>query len=270
MNAFAHHFKYEFRIGIRNKQLLMMNYLFPLGFYLMMGFIMPSIFPPFREVIIPAMVVFAALASTLLGIPDPLVNARENGIFRSYKINGVPSLSILVIPALTTILHLAIVIVIITVSAPLLFDAPTPVTWADYIIILTTLAIACSGISVLIGVISPSSRMTVLWSMIIFIPSMLLGGMMMPLSLLPEIAGKFAQLLPATHAMNAFTGLVMGKEAVFSPWGSVFILLTSGILAFGLAVYLFRWDSRNTTQRRSPWLALLVLLPYFLGILLLV
>ena len=269
MNAFANHFNFEFRTGIRNRQLLMMNYLFPLGFYLIMGFIMPSINPSFREVIIPAMVVFAILASTLLGIPDPLVNARENGIFRSYKINGVPSLSILIIPAITTILHLAIVALVITFSAPLLFDAPTPVNWAAYAITLAALAVACSGIIVLIGVISPSSRMTVLWSMIIFIPSMMLGGMMIPLSMLPDIAGKFAQLLPATHAMNAFNGLAMGKEAVFAPWGSVTILLISGILAFGLAVYLFSWDSRNTTRRGSPWLALLVLLPYVLGIFLL-
>ena len=266
MNAFAHHFNFEFRTGIRNKQLLLMNYLFPLSLYLMMGFIMPSVYPPFREVIIPAMVVLAVLASTLLGIPDPLVNARENGIFRSYKINGVPSLSILVIPGLTTILHLAIVVTIITISAPLLFDAPLPSNWFSYVVIVVALAIACAGISVLIGVISPSSRMTVLWSQIIFVPSMILGGMMMPLSLMPEIVGKFARLFPATHGMNALTGLAMGYEATFSPWGSVIVLLSSGILAFGLAVYLFSWDSRNTTRLGSPWLALLVLLPYVLAI----
>ena len=31
MNAFLHHFSFEFRTGIRNKTLLMMNYLFPSG-----------------------------------------------------------------------------------------------------------------------------------------------------------------------------------------------------------------------------------------------
>ena len=117
MNAFIHHFTFEFRTGIRNKQLLLMNYLFPLGFYLMMGFIMAEINPLFRKDIIPAMVVFGILAATFLGIPDPLVNARENGVFRSYKINGIPSISIR-FPALTTILHLMIVAVLITVTAP--------------------------------------------------------------------------------------------------------------------------------------------------------
>ena len=102
MNAFIHHFLFEFRTGIRNKNLLLLNYLFPLGFYLLMGFVMVEINPLFQENIIPAMVIFAVLSATMLGIPDPLVNARENGIFRSYKINGIPALSILIIPALTT------------------------------------------------------------------------------------------------------------------------------------------------------------------------
>ena len=266
MNAFLHHFTFEFRAGIRNKTSFLLNYLFPLGFYLMMGFIMAAINPPFREVIVPAMVVFGIMSATLLGISDPLVNARENGVYRSYKINGIPSISILSIPALTTILHLVMVAVIITATAPLLFKAPLPVNWLNFAIVLFGMAFACAGLSVLIGVISPSSRITVLWSQLVFVPSMLLGGLMVPYNMLPAAAGKISQLFPATQAMNALNGLAMGKTADFSPWGSVLILYVSGLLAFGLALYLFSWDSRNTARRGSTLLALLFLLPYVIGI----
>ncbi len=269
MTAFLNHFSFEFRTGIRNKTLLLMNYLFPLGFFLMMGFIMGSINPLFIDSMTPAMVVFAILAATFLGIPDPLVNARENGIFRSYKINGIPSTSILVIPALTTILHLVIVAAVITVTAAPLFDAPLPINWLNYALVFIAMAFACAGLSVLIGVISANSRITVLWSQLFFIPSIMLGGMMFPLSMLPEIAAKLAQLLPAAHAMNAFNGLAMGYEVNFSAWGSVVVLAFTGILAFALAVYLFSWDSRNTTRRGNPVLALLVLLPNIVGMFLL-
>ena len=269
MSAFVYHFSFEFRTGIRNKTLLLMNYLFPLGFYLMMGFVMPAINPLFLDSMIPAMVVFAILAATLLGIPDPLVSARETGIFRSYKINGVPAASILVIPALTTILHLLIVTVIITASAPFLFDAPVPQNWATYLLVFVAMALACAGLGVLIGVISSSTRMTVLWSQLVFIPSMLLGGLMIPYDMLPEAVGKISQLLPATQAMNAFHGLAMGGQADFAPWGSVVALVLSGTLAFGLAIYLFSWDSRNAARRGHPLLALLVLVPYAAGIFLL-
>ena len=265
MTAFINHFSFEFRTGIRNKQLLLMNYLFPLGFFLMMGFVMGGINPLFLDTMTPAMVVFAVLAATLLGIPDPLVNARENGIFRSYKINGVPEISILSIPALTTVLHLSIVAIIITATAPLLFDAPAPVNWLNYLLVFGASAFAMAGISVLIGVVSPNSRVTVLYSQIFFIPSILLAGMMFPYEMLPEGVGAIAQLLPATHAMNAFKGLAMGGVADFNPWMSVLLLLIAGLIAFGLAVYLFSWDRRNATQRGHPLLALLCLLPFVVG-----
>jgi len=118
-------------------------------------------------------------------------------------------------------------------------------------------------------VVSPNSRMTVLWSQLVFVPSMLLGGLMIPYSMLPSAAGKLSQLLPATQAMNAFNGLAMGRSADFSAWGSLLVLAASAAIAYGLAIYLFSWDSRNTTRRASPWLALLVLLPAVLGIFLL-
>jgi len=266
MSAFVSHFSFEFRTGIRNKTLLMMNYLLPLGFFLMMGFIMPEINPPFRESLIPAMVVFAVMSATLLGLPDPLVNARETGIFRSYKINGIPSVSILLIPALTTTLHLLIVTAIITATAPLLFGAPLPVSWQGYVVTVIAMAAACAGISVLIGVISSSSRVSVLWSQLVYLPSMLLGGMMLPYSMLPDAARKVAQLLPATQAMNAFNGLALGKAADFSPWGSVIALLASGVLGFALGIFLFSWDSHNARRRGHPLMGLLVLLPYVIGV----
>ena len=264
MTAFINHFVFEFRTGIRNKQLLLMNYLFPIGFFLMMGFVMAGINPSFLETLTPAMVIFAILAATLLGIPDPLVNAREEGIFRSYKINGIPSVSILIIPALTTMLHLVIVSLIITAAAPLLFDAPSPINWINYALVFAALAFAMSSISVLIGVVSPNSRVTVMYSQLLFIPSILLGGLMFPFSMLPDAAGKIAQLFPATHGMNAFNGLAMGGLADFSPWSSVMALFACGALALGLAVYLYSWDSRNSVRRGHPLLALLFLIPFLI------
>jgi len=264
MKAFLRHFSFEFMNGIRNKNLLLLTYLLPLGFYLMMGFVMVEINPMFLDNLIPAMLIFGILSAALLGIPDPLVTARENGIFRSFKINGVPSLAILLIPAISTIIHLVIVAVIITVTAPLLFDAPQPINWGMFLFVFLAESVALVGLSVLIGVISQSSRMTVLWSQLIYLPSMLLGGMMIPYSLLPESVQRVARLLPATQAMNAFNGLAMGGTADFSAWGSLITLIMGGILAFILALFLFSWDSRNTTGKVHPLLGLFAILPYLL------
>jgi len=265
MTAFLNHFLFEFRTGIRNRQLLFLNYMFPIIFYLMMGFIMLGINPLFSNTMVPAMVVFAALAACLLGIPEFIVRGRESGIFRSYRINGVPAASILLVPALTTGTHLLIVTALITLSAKPLFDVPLPVNWINFIVTFLALTISVVGISMLIGVISPSTNFQIILAQLIFIPSVLLGGMMIPFSMLPDIAGRIARLLPATQAMNAFNGLAMGYPADFNPWFSVVALVASGLIAFGLAIYMFNWDSMNTEQRGNRLLALLALAPFVVG-----
>ena len=92
---------------------------------------------------------------------------------------------------------------------------------------------------------------------------------MLPLEMLPESVRKVAEILPASHGMNAFNGLSMGATANFSPGGSLIILFSSGLIALGLAEFLFSWDSQNTTWRGSTLLALLVLIPFLIRIIVL-
>jgi len=267
MNAFAAHFAFEFRTGIRNRTLLFLNYLFPLGLYLMLGFILTDLNPSFQDVIIPGMVVIAVMAAYLLGLPEPLVGAREKGIFRSYKINGVPPSSILSIPCLTTGVHTVIVAAIITATAPVLFDAPAPVNWLGFLVTLVAIIFATAGIAVVIGVVSSNSQVVILWSQLVFVPSMMVGGIMIPYADLTPAVARASQLLPATQAMNAFNGLAMGGVADFEPWVSIASLLACGVLGFGLALFLFSWDSHNTGRRGHPALGFLVLAPLALTLL---
>jgi hypothetical protein len=61
----------------------------------------------------------------------------------------------------------------------------------------------------------------------------------------------------------------MGTGADFCPWGSIVVLLASGALAFGLAIYLFSWHRQNAKRRGHPLLTLLSWVPYVMGIILL-
>ena len=73
MSAFTSHFSFEFRTGIRDRTLLLMNYLLPLGLYFMLGFLLTELNPFFDEIVIPAMIVIAILFSVIIGFPNPLL-----------------------------------------------------------------------------------------------------------------------------------------------------------------------------------------------------
>jgi len=268
MNAFAYHLSFDFRVGIRNKTLMLMNYLFPLGCYVLFGALMGAVNPGFLKTIVPAMSLFAVMGGALLGMPAALVSAREAGIFRTYKINGVPALSILAIPVLTSMLHALLATVIIALTAPALFDGKAPANWPGFLLVFLASAFAFAGIGTLIGVVSGDARMTVLFSQLVFLPSMILGGLMLPSSILPPTMAKLGLLLPTTYAMDAFGGLAMGQSGGIHPWLSLGLLVAGGSLALGISVLLFSWDSKNSTRRGHPALAILAWLPYVFGMLL--
>ena len=129
--------------------------------------------------------------------------------------------------------------------------------------------VAFTGLGVLLGVVASNSRATLLWAQLIFLPSMLISGLMMPFTMLPPAAQTVARLLPATYAMNAYSGLAYGAAVPFSATASVAILLVAGVLAFALAALLFNWDRQNRTARLHPATALLAALPYVAGMALL-
>ncbi len=89
---------------------------------------------------------------------------------------------------------------------------------------------------------------------------------MIPISVLPASVKPISLLLPTSYVMQAYTGLAFGQETVVSPATALFILVISGVLAFGLAGYLFNWDSRNHVRRGHPLLALVALVPYLMGV----
>lgn len=269
MTALTTHTLIELRGSLRNRQLLFLIYAFPLAFYALMGLVMTGINPLFTETMIPAMIIFAIMISTLMGLPDPIVNARDAGIFRSYKIFGVPAANILFAPALTANLHIVVVASIIALTAGPMFGAQAPTNVAGFVLVTVMTMLNFTGIGVLIGVVSSSARAGLLLSQLIFLPSMLVSGLMIPYDSLPASAQNLALLLPTTYAMNAFTRLGFGIETSLSAGLSAAILLAGGLLAIVLAVLLFNWDRNNRTARLHPAFALLAAVPYVLGMLLL-
>jgi len=78
-----------------------------------------------------------------------------------------------------------------------------------------------------------------------------------------------ALAIPATHAMNAFNQLAYDASGDVGAITSVIILFAGGVLAYGLAQYLFTWDEKNAGRRATPALAFVALVPYVVAAVLL-
>lgn len=259
---FAHHFAFEFRAGLRDRSLLLLNYLFPLLFFVLMAALMGKINPAFISTMIPAMTIFAVMCSYLLGTPATIVAAREAGVYRSFRVNGVPGWAGLAAPVLGNAVHMGLIAIIITILGHAVFGAPLPPDTLRFLLGWACIVAAMAGMGVLVAVVAPNARAANLISQLVYIPSILLGGLMTPPGLLPPVLDRVSLLFPATQAMRVFRGE--------GNWGiSVAALLLGSALAILSAALLYEWDPRNTRPSGRKFLALLALLPYAATMLLL-
>lgn len=254
-HPFFSHWVFEFRAGLREKSLLLMNYLFPMIFFVLMAALMGGINPQFKETMIPAMIVFAVMCSYLLAMPSSMVAARESGLYRSYRINGVPSWAGMAAPVLANAMHMVFVSAIITVAGVLAFGGRAPADWGRFALGWCCLVGAMAGAGLLVSVVATSTRAATLLAQLIYIPSIVLGGLMTPPDILPPALSRVAAIFPATHAMRVFRG-----DAGW--WLSVLAMALSAAAAILISLALYEWDPKNERNNRRKVLALVALLPF--------
>lgn len=263
MKAFLHHLSYDLRTGFRDRSKLLMFYLFPLAVFALMAGLMTQINPFFKDTMVPGMILFAVMSAALLTLPGAMVGGRETGVFRSYRVNGVPSGALLAVPALGALAHMAVVGLVIVLAGTRVFGGTGPLRPAGFLAAGLLSYAAYAGLGALLGTAAGNQHGSILLAQLVYLPSILLGGLMMPASVLPEGVKRAALLLPASHAMRLFSawGGMPGAPAD-GVWGSAVVLGCGAALGFGLAAWIFQWDPRTQTPSRRAWAAVLAVLPY--------
>ncbi len=120
--------------------------------------------------------------------------------------------------------------------------------------------LAYAGFGALIGVAAGNITVATLVAQLLYIPSIVLGGLMVPVSMFPSGLGRIALLLPATHGMNAIMRLGMPGGSG-DPWVSLGVLGAAAVFSFILAALLFEWDSRAARPSRKAIAAVLGIAP---------
>jgi ABC-2 type transport system permease protein len=247
MNAFFKYLFIQFKMDLRDKGVLLHFYLVPLLFFFVMGSVFSSINPLMTPTLAATMTIFALTMGAVMGMPSPIVKMRESGTLRAFKVNGIPSAAVLSVQALSAFLHLLLVSIIIYIVSPLAFHSQIPKVPTLYFAILIVFLISSIGIGLFIGVISKSQSFATMLSMIVFMPSLLLSGIMFPASMLPEAFLWLGRIFPATHALQAFYGFAYQTTTNLDAGLSLGIVAGIGLLMFILAV--IRFNSMRISEQ---------------------
>jgi ABC-2 type transport system permease protein len=248
MNAFFKYLWIQCKVDLRDRGLLLNYYLVPLAFFFVMGAVFSSVTPLMKTTLSASMTIFAVTMGAVMGAPTALVKMRESGTMRAFKVNGISGTSVLIVYALSTFIHLFVVAGIIYFVSPLAFHAQIPVSIFAYFGIVAAFLLASMGIGLLIGVTAPSQTYTTMLSMIVFLPSLLLSGIMFPADMLPDALRLVGRLFPATYSLQSFYGLAYNMPTMIDPYLSLVWLAGFSLILFALAFWRMN-DLKRNEQR---------------------
>lgn len=242
MKAFINHLGIQLRLDFRNRGTLLVYYIIPLVFYIVMGAVFSSIMPDAKETLGAAMSIFGITMGAVLGLPPTLVEMRESGTLRAYRVNGVPGWAVLLAKSVSACINLIVVSLIIALTAPLLFGAGVPGHIGAYCLTVFLLILASVALGNLIGVLAKTQSATTVLSQAVFLPSLLLSGIMFPAAMLPDPLRWLGKIFPASHAMLSLSDWAFGSGPFPAANG---IILGIGLIGALIALLRFRGISRT-------------------------
>ena len=205
MKAFLYGIALQWKLDIRSKTLLITCYIVPLLFFGVMGSIFTSVMPDSKETLIQSMTIFGVTMGALIGVPPSLAEIYRSDVKKIYRANGVPLYLGIVSINISAFLHLWIMSAIICIAAPLAFDAGIPENSGLYLAGLAVFTAASLAIASIIGLAVKDPAKTSMFSILIFLPSIMLSGIMFPAELLPKGLEAAGRIFPAVWGYRLMT-----------------------------------------------------------------
>ena len=193
-------------MDIRSKSLLVTCYIVPLIFFLLMGGIFTSVMPEMRSTLIQSMIVMSVSMGAFIGLPPSLIETYGSDVKKVYKANGVPLYLGLVTPLylglvtmfLSAFVHLMISCAIILLLAPILFEAALPVQLPFFFLALAIYIVVSLSIGSILGLVVKNQAKLTMIAQLVFLPSIMLSGIMFPIDLLPNFLEAIGRIFPAS------------------------------------------------------------------------
>ena len=230
MNGFLYGVALQWKLDIRSKSLLVTCYIVPLIFFLLMGGIFTSVMPEMGSTLIQSMIVMSVSMGAFIGLPPSLLETYGSDIKKVYKANGVPLCLGLVTMFLSAFVHLMVTCVVIVLLAPILFEAALPTQLPFFFPALAIYMLASLSIGSVLGLTVKNQAKLTMIAQLVFLPSIMLSGIMFPADLLPDFLEAAGRIFPASWGYR----LMLDNGFCFENLWYPFFVFIASIIVCGI------------------------------------
>jgi ABC-type polysaccharide/polyol phosphate export permease len=237
----------------RNRMAMLYGYLFPsvflLAFYVLYRYERVPLVRHMGELL-----TVTILGGACFGMATTLVSERERGVWRRYRLTPIPT-GALVVSTVIARYVLLLTAGLLQLALAMALGMPLPDHPLQLAVAFSLAALAFLGLGLVIAMLADNVPAVQALGQTIFLPMLIIGGVAVPLTSLPDWALHLSAFFPGRYAVEAIQATVNG--AGLSAVGfSLLALLLIGASACAAGAGMFRWDAKQrfATSGGKAWL----------------
>ncbi|MBI5534566.1 MAG: ABC transporter permease [Deltaproteobacteria bacterium] len=262
MSALRRHVELSLRLYFRNRMALLYGYLFPIIFLI-------AFWVLYRYDRVPLvghvgeLLTVTILGGACFGLPTTLVSERERGVWRRYRLAPVPT-STLVAGTLAARYVALVGAGLVQLAIAMALGMPFPERLLELLVAFTAVSFAFLGLGLVIATLADTVPAVQALGQCIFLPMLIIGGVAVKLSSLPDWALHVSAFFPGRYAVHALqscaTGHGLGEAKL-----SLVALIVIGAAGMITGSKMFRWDAQQRFVARGGKGWLVVALGAWIG-----
>lgn len=258
MNGLLQHLLITLRLNFRSKQALFLGYVFPI-FYLV---VFAAIFRGQLAQEFGAVLVISVLGGACFGMPTSMVSERERGVWRRYRLLPAATGGLIVSTMVARYLIVASAALLQYLLAMWWYHLHPPAHPGQLIVAFTFVAFAFLGMGLVIAMLADTVPAVQALGQAVFLPMIIIGGVGVPLNILPHWAQHVADFLPGRYAVTAMQSCIDHHEGLERASFDMLALMLIGIAGCAAGQRLFRWEGGQKLAGSARGWALVALAPW--------
>lgn len=243
------HFLLTLRLNFRSGRAIAYGYGMPVLFLLGFG----GVFRSGEPLLLGQMgqiLTITILGGACLGMPTTLVAERERGVWQRFRLLPLSVNWLLFNVLLVRIVIVGLAILLQLVLARLIYGTPFPAHLPAFVAAVLLASGAFLGLGLIITALAHDVPAVQALGQCLFLPMILIGGVGVPLVVLPEWAQVLASFMPGRYSVELLQASIEGggwREGGFAVAALFVIGLTGGMAGLKL----LRWESESRLPARS-------------------
>lgn len=247
MKSFWILLKNEWKLNIRNMNMVIFAVIMPLIVLVILGFIY-GVKPAtegaeytFMEQSFGALCTISICAGGLMGLPLVVSEYRERKILKRFQVTPVSPVRLLAVEFTIYVLYCIVSMVTLMVAGTIFWNIRIYGSWTGFLGSWLLTMVSTLSIGMMVGGIAKNTKTASVIASVLYFPMLIFSGATLPFEVMPDFMQKIVSIFPMTQGIQLMKAAFLDLSVENSGLTIIGMGVVT-IVCFSIAIRFFRWE----------------------------